>query len=186
MKQGLVAGAGKTVIRDVAYQQYFGEFALDHVGGAIRGSVIHHDSLDPHALGPIVQRLQTGAQHRLAIPVGDAHRYVDRGIFEETSAPGSMTAPAPPAHDSLIPCGYLLRRGGSQIAGRRTDDLQHFGCCGLLLEGFLEIARLGLYLVEQANIFDSDHSLVGKSGNQGYLLFSKKLNALAREYNDAN
>src|SRR6516225_10820776 len=27
-----------------------------------------------------------------------------------------------------------------QIAGRRTDDLQHLGRCGRLLEGFLEIA----------------------------------------------
>src|SRR6516165_10724132 len=75
---------------------------------------------------------------------------------------------------------------GSKVECRAADDLEHVGGRGLLLQRFCKIARLGLDLVEQANILDGYHSLVGESGNQGYLLFSKKLNALAREYNDAD
>src|SRR6516164_9819859 len=62
-----------------------------------------------------------------------------------------------------------------EVDGGAADDLEHVCGGGLLLQRLFEISRLGLYLVEQANILDGYHSLVGESGNQGYLLFSKKL-----------
>ena len=52
------------------------------------------------------------------------------------------------------------------IGRRRCDNLQHVGGRGLLLQGFLEIAGLGLHLVEQARIFDCDHGLVGEGLDQ--------------------
>jgi len=74
----------------------------------------------------------------------------------------------------------------TDISRRRGDDVEDVGAAGLVGESFRQLARLGLYLVEQANILDGNYSLVGKSGDQGYLLFGKKLDALAREYNDAD
>src|SRR6516225_2412928 len=68
-----------------------------------------------------------------------------------------------------------------QLAGRGTDDLQHFGRCRLLLEGFLEIARPGLHLVEQARVLDGDHGLVGEGLGQRDLLFGKRKNLGATE-----
>src|SRR5262249_33672764 len=38
---------------------------------------------------------------------------------------------------------------GLQVEGRAADDLEHIGGGGLLLQGFGQIARLGLYLIEQ-------------------------------------
>ncbi len=41
-------------------------------------------------------------------------------------------------------------------------------------------------LVEQPRVLDGNYRLIGEGGDQCYLLFSKKLNALAREHNDAD
>src|SRR6516225_7587065 len=43
-----------------------------------------------------------------------------------------------------------------QIKGRTTDDLEHIGGGGLLLERFTQF-------IEQTNVFDSDYSLISKS-----------------------
>jgi hypothetical protein len=56
---------------------------------------------------------------------------------------------------------HLVEHRG-QIAGRRTDNLQHFGRCGLLLEGFFEISRLGLHLSEQPGVLDRNDGLVSE------------------------
>src|SRR5260370_17237814 len=66
---------------------------------------------------------------------------------------------------------HLVEHWG-QIAGRRTDDLQHFGRCGLLLEGFFEIARLGLHLVEQPDVLNGDDGLVAERLQQCDLTIS--------------
>ena len=49
-----------------------------------------------------------------------------------------------------------------QIEGRTADDLEHIGGRGLLLQRFLEVARLRLHLVEQARVLDRDDGLVGE------------------------
>src|SRR5215831_16163278 len=66
-----------------------------------------------------------------------------------------------------------------KVDRRAADDLEHVAGRGLPLQRF---AGLG----QEPHVLDGYHSLVGESGNQGYLLFSKKLDALAREYNDAD
>ena len=49
-----------------------------------------------------------------------------------------------------------------QVESRPADDLEHIGGRCLLLQRFLEVARLGLHLVEQTHVFDRDHGLVGE------------------------
>ena len=62
-----------------------------------------------------------------------------------------------------------------QIAGRRADDLKHIGGRGLLLQRLREIARLRLHLVEQPDILDGDHGLVGEGLQQVDLLVGERL-----------
>lgn len=46
----LIAGSGKSLVLIVANKCDFGEFASDHLGRSIRGSVIDYDHFDSHAL----------------------------------------------------------------------------------------------------------------------------------------
>ena len=79
---------------------------------------------------------------------------------------------------------YLLEHRG-KIRRRRTDDLQDLGGRGLLLKGFLEIVRLGLYLVEQVDIADRDHRLVGEGLNELDLLLAERASNEAEQADDA-
>jgi hypothetical protein len=45
-----------------------------------------------------------------------------------------------------------------------------------LLEGFLEIACLGLHLLKQARVLDGDHGLIGEGGQKLDPLVIKRLN----------
>src|SRR3974390_1698815 len=75
---------------------------------------------------------------------------------------------------------------GSQIARRRTDDLQHFGRCSLLLQRFAQIIRALLHFIEQPRILDGDDRLVRKRGNQIDLLFGERLRLDPRQEDHAN
>src|SRR6202023_1179139 len=53
-----------------------------------------------------------------------------------------------------------------ELESRAADDLEPVGGHGLLLEGFTQIARARLNLVEQANVLDRDHRLVGEGHDE--------------------
>ena len=79
---------------------------------------------------------------------------------------------------------HLVEHRG-QIAGRGTDDLQHFGRCGLLLKGFFEIARPCLYLLEQPRVFDGDDGLVGEVLYERDLLIRERPDLLSEDVEGA-
>ncbi len=62
---------------------------------------------------------------------------------------------------------------GYQVAGRAADDAQDFGGRGLLLQRFGKFLRSRLNLIEQANIFDRDHRLVGERAQQLHVWSAK-------------
>src|SRR6516165_8361462 len=58
---------------------------------------------------------------------------------------------------------------------RRAQLMAHIGeKLGFVLAGFGELAALVLDFVEQANVLDCDHSLVGESGDEIDLLLRKR------------
>jgi hypothetical protein len=66
-----------------------------------------------------------------------------------------------------------------QFTGRRADDLEYIGSGGLLLEGFAQ-------LIEEADVFDGNHSLVGKSLSEFDLLIGERLNYRSGEHKRAD
>jgi hypothetical protein len=66
-----------------------------------------------------------------------------------------------------------------QIEGRATDDLEHVGGGGLLLQRFTQFA-------EQARILDGDHGLVSEGLDQLNLLIRKRLYFKSAEHDCAN
>ena len=67
------------------------------------------------------------------------------------------------------------RSTGLQVEGRAADDLQHVGGRGLLLQRLAQFRGARLHLVEQADILDGDHRLVGEGLDQLDLLVVKGL-----------
>src|ERR1019366_6480672 len=65
------------------------------------------------------------------------------------------------------------RQDRLQVERRTTDDLQHVGGRDLLLQRLRKIGGLRLHLVEQPDVFDGDHGLVGKGRDQFDLFFCK-------------
>ena len=63
---------------------------------------------------------------------------------------------------------------GSSSPGELTDDLQHLGGRGLLLQRLGQVARARLHLVEQPHVLDRDHRLVGEGGDQLDLLVGER------------
>src|SRR3990172_9941111 len=49
-----------------------------------------------------------------------------------------------------------------KIKSRAADHLEDFAGGGLLLQGFGQVSVAGLELVEEADVFDGDHGLVGE------------------------
>jgi hypothetical protein len=62
-----------------------------------------------------------------------------------------------------------------QIEYRPTDDPEHIGGRGLLLQRLAEIAGLRLHLIEQADVADSDYRLVGERLKQGNLFVAERV-----------
>ena len=56
-----------------------------------------------------------------------------------------------------------------QIERRAADDLEHVGGRGLLGERLLDLPGARLHLVEQANVLDRNHGLVGESSHHLHL-----------------
>ena len=60
------------------------------------------------------------------------------------------------------------------VGRRGGDHLQDIGAAGLVGEGLGEIAGLGLHLVEQPDIADRDHGLIGEGLQQADLLVAER------------
>ncbi len=56
----------------------------------------------------------------------------------------------------------------------------------MLLQRFLQVRRLRLHLLEQTDIADGDHGLVGEGLQQGDLLIAERLHFSAAEHDRAN
>src|SRR5215510_7148459 len=52
------------------------------------------------------------------------------------------------------------------IRWRRSDHIQDVGAAGLVSEGFGQVLRFGLDLVEQSRVLDSDYGLVGEGAQE--------------------
>src|SRR6516225_6211845 len=111
-------------------------------------------------------------------------RIVERGIAQGAGLDQRHRPEFRPANARRVLQHLIEHR--AQIARRGTDDLQHFGRCSLLLEGFLEIMGLGLHLVEQADIADRDDGLVGERLQEFDLLVVEGLHFDAAKRNDAD
>jgi hypothetical protein len=72
-------------------------------------------------------------------------------------------------------CQYGLKHG-LQIARRAGNDAQHLRGCGLPLERLREIARAQAHLIEQANVFDGDHPLIGEGPDKRDFSVAERLN----------
>ena len=73
-----------------------------------------------------------------------------------------------------------------QVERRAADSLQHICGSDLLLESFFEIAGFGLHLVEQADVLDRDHGLVGECRDQLDLLVGKRPYSLPSQSDNAD
>src|SRR5690242_7229970 len=66
---------------------------------------------------------------------------------------------------------------GLQIAWRAGNDPQHLRGCGLLLERLREIARARAHLIEQPDVLDRDHCLIGEGPDKRDLAVAERLNS---------
>ena len=96
---------------------------------------------------------------------------------------------SPPEHRCLVGAAEARHRlhqrveNRLEIDGRAADDLEYVGGGGLLLQRLREVARLRLHLLKQTDIADGDHRLIGKSLQQGNLLFAERIHFSATEQN---
>src|SRR6516162_5424530 len=72
------------------------------------------------------------------------------------------------------------------VGRRGGDHVQDVRAAGLIGESLSEIARLGLYFVEQPHVLDRDDGLVREGLQQLNLLFGKRLNLLSVDQDRAN
>ena len=128
---------------------------------------------------PDVVHMEIGRVQRvLAQQVGDGHLVVGHELEEWL---GHVAAAPSFAHGDPVPgqperaAGRIAQphrilddgvEHGRQVAGRRVDDLQHFGRRGLSLERLLG-------LVEHARVLDRNHRLVSETLEKRQLLVSK-------------
>src|SRR5262249_3841399 len=94
---------------------------------------------------------------------------------------------------SAKPClanlgGVLKDRGENrvEVARRGTDNLEHVGGSGLLLQRFRKIPGARLHLVEQTHVFDRNDSLVGKRGGEFNLCVSERTDSGLHQYKHAD
>src|SRR5262249_46275122 len=85
---------------------------------------------------------------------------------------------------------YRVKKHGLEyrlkLAGRARDYLENLRCSRLLLQRLGGFARTRLDLVEQANVFDCDHRLVGKGGHQFDLLGGKLVHCATDQHDHAD
>src|SRR5437773_10797571 len=83
-------------------------------------------------------------------------------------------------HGGIIGLAELARPFDNGVqhwlnVGRRGgNDVQDVGAAGLVREGLGQLARAFLHLIEQSDIADSDHGLVGESLQQVDLLGTER------------
>src|SRR5262249_48801033 len=86
------------------------------------------------------------------------------------------------------PCGRLDKciQHGLQIESRATDHLEHVGGGGLPLKGFAQLLGARLHLVEQPDILNCDHRLVGEGRDKIDLLLGEWVNHSSRQEYDTD
>src|SRR5215831_12507509 len=72
------------------------------------------------------------------------------------------------------------------VCGRAADNTEHFGRCRLMLQSLAQFRIALLDLLEQAHVFDGNHSLVSKGPEKGNLFFGKRSNRRATDRNGPN
>ena len=97
---------------------------------------------------------------------------------ENSALVGARTA-APPNSTSVSSTGCK-----SKV--ERLMTLEHVCGGGLLLQRFRKIVGARLHFVEQPHVLDGDHGLVGEGGHQLDLLVVERLDAAARQRDDAD
>ena len=65
------------------------------------------------------------------------------------------------------------------VRGRAADDAEHFGGCGLMLQGLAQFRIALLKFLEQPHVLDGDHGLVGEGLNELNLPFRKRFDKVA-------
>ena len=100
------------------------------------------------------------------------HDAADLGAVDAESCPCSQDV-AMPHEDAAVVRTTKFDRGIDQrvehcreVEGRPADYLQNIGGCRLLAQRLAEFAAARLHLVEQAHIFDGNHSLIGEGLQQ--------------------
>ena len=86
------------------------------------------------------------------------------------------------------PCGALDDGVEHRLhVGRRAaDDAEHLGGRGLMLQGLAQFCVALLDFLEQSDILDRDHGLVGERFEQGDLLIRKRHEPPCAEYYHSN
>ena len=69
---------------------------------------------------------------------------------------------------------------------RLRDDAEHLARRGLVLERFLQLGGPRLDLLEETDVVDRDHRLIGEGGDEVDLLFGERLDLGAGQENDAD
>src|SRR5215475_7937146 len=112
---------------------------------------------DPKKLCFIRTNLDSGTTYRTkmspqnrSVPVVESQRY----IINPTNPGGALD-------DSV--------EDRLHIGGRAADDAEHLGCCRLMLQRLAQSCVALLDLVEEPDVLDGDHRLVGEGLDQPYL-----------------
>ena len=90
------------------------------------------------------------------------------------------------ASHSRLALSTMASSTGCDVGRRGGDHLEHVGGGGLLLQGSDRSSRACLHLVEQADVLDRDHRLVGEGGDEVDLLLRERFDALARQHDHAD
>ena len=83
---------------------------------------------------------------------------------------------------AAYPNGFLQHRCEHrlELALRSTDDLEHLRSRGLLLKRFCQLTCSLLFSLEQPNVLNGDHGLIGKGRDQFNFALGKGIDAAAR------
>ena len=99
-------------------------------------------------------------------------------IFQRYQGIVGLAKPAGTLDDGLENRPDIRRRGG--------DHAENVAAAGLVSQRLGKIARLRLHLVEQTDVLDGDHRLVGEGRGQFDLLGGERTRFRARQDDDAD